>query len=201
LISALFYLSHPFERFSIFTSLLNTIPSVTVDSLKDRSKYPTRLHFISAIEELGVHIENDRRILEPHEDERLRKFVEQFSCDDWVCIASQMSNQTPRQCRECHKIYLCPEVSIITWTEAEDLLLSKKFQQFGTKCAYFRPFFMNSIVNNIKNRWHMPARRKSQREKESTQSEDQDSPTRASTADNPAAIFDIAHLLNPPVGC
>jgi hypothetical protein len=143
-----------------------------------------------------------RRLFQPHEDDLLRKLVEQFGTDDWIWIAVQMPNRTARQCRERYQTYLCPEVNISPWTDPEDKLLMEKFEELGSKWADYRPFFKNRTVNNIKNRWYTITRRKKLEAEylakthnpPDTQPDDQQS-----EGGDPMAVFDIAHLLNRPV--
>jgi hypothetical protein len=100
-----------------------------------------------------------RKIFEPQEDEILRGLIEQYGAESWSWISSQMPNRTPRQCRERWKTYLCPDVNVAPWTDADDQLLMEKFPEFGTRWSAFRPFFPQRTVNNIKNRWHALTRR------------------------------------------
>jgi hypothetical protein len=136
-----------------------------------------------------------RRIFEPQEDDRLRHLVEQFGPEDWIWISSHMPHRTPRQCRERYKTYLCPDVNVTPWTEAEDQMLLAKYGEFGSKWAEFRPFFQKRTVNNIKNRWHTLARRSRLDGEKGSSEGDEGGNT------DPLAIFDIANLLSRPVVC
>jgi hypothetical protein len=136
-----------------------------------------------------------RRIFEPHEDERLRRIVEQLGPEDWVWVASHMPNRTARQCRERYKTYLCPELNISPWTEEEDRLLMSKYEELGSRWTEFRPFFKQRTVNNIKNRWHTLERR-SRLGSEKAPSDASDEKRH-----QPLAAFDIASLLNRPFVC
>jgi hypothetical protein len=80
-------------------------------------------------------------------------------------------------------------VNIAPWTEEEDRLLLAKYAEAGPKWAYFRPFFRQRTVNNIKNRWHTLARR-----------ERLDAEKEGRTK-GPLAMFAIANLLNTQVLC
>jgi hypothetical protein len=134
-----------------------------------------------------------RRIFEPHEDERLRRIVEQFGPEDWVWIASHMPNRTARQCRERYKTYLCPELNVSPWTEAEDLLLMTKYDELGSRWTEFRPFFKKRTVNNIKNRWHTLARRYRLGGDPPPIAENEEKPRKR------LAALEIENLLNRPV--
>jgi myb proto-oncogene protein len=136
-----------------------------------------------------------RRIFEPHEDERLLRVVEQFGTDDWVSVAANMPNRTARLCRVRSRTYLCPDVNVSPWTQAEDRLLMSKYEELGSRWIEFRPFFKKRTVNGIKNRWHTLARRGQ------SGGDDQCAAPSDAKRRRPVAPFDIENLLNRPVAC
>jgi hypothetical protein len=136
-----------------------------------------------------------RKIFEDHEDEQLRRLVEQYGCEDWGAIASQMEQRTPRQCRERYKTYLCPDVNTEPWTNADEQLLMEKYHVFGSKWSDFRPFFPNRTVNNIKNHWHTLTRRNRHA---MAKSSPPPAPAIPQRREEPTglAVYNISNLLN-----
>jgi hypothetical protein len=144
-------------------------------------------------EQTGGLQQQYRRFFQPYEDALLRHLVEQFGTGDWRRIAVQMPERSPRQCREHYQTYLCPSVNMAPWTESEDRLLLKKFEELGSKWVDYRPFFKDRTLNNIKNRWNTITRR-NRLEAEYRAMK----PTAQKAPDiDPESVFDIESLLKP----
>ena len=88
------------------------------------------------------------------EDEKLKYLVSVFGDNNWSLVSQYMPGRQPRQCRERYIGYLMPSLVAHPWTEMEDELLIKKYEELGPKWVKFVPFFPGRSDSNIKNRWH-----------------------------------------------
>ena len=85
------------------------------------------------------------------DDLKLIELVGQFG-KRWRSISQCIPGKTSRQCRERYNNYICPDSCIIVWTDEEDQLLLKKYEQFGPQWSIILTFFSNRNVNQIKSR-------------------------------------------------
>lgn len=88
------------------------------------------------------------------EDFLLTNIVNTFGPKNWNLIASLMPNKTSRQCRDRYKNYLAPGYIYSNWTEEEDIILAKKYKEFGPKWSKIQKFLPNRTSNSIKNRFN-----------------------------------------------
>jgi hypothetical protein len=75
-----------------------------------------------------------------------------------------MHPRIPRQCRERWTQYLNPSVQNPPWTPEEDILLAKKFNEFGPRWKAITACFTNRSRNSIKNHWMTKLKHKDQSE-------------------------------------
>jgi hypothetical protein len=94
------------------------------------------------------------------EDGKLLDLVARFGTTNWIHIASLMETRNPRQCRERYANYLNPDLRQDNWTADEDLLLTQKHQEFGSKWNKIAKFFVNRSDNALRNRWQLLNRHK-----------------------------------------
>lgn len=87
------------------------------------------------------------------EDALLCKLINEIGTNHWDIVASKMPNRNIRQCKERWNNYLSPDIKILPWTPEEDLLLQKKFHEFGAKWVKISHFFPHRTDINVKNRW------------------------------------------------
>lgn len=93
------------------------------------------------------------------EDLKLRQLVEIIGEEDWQMISLQMPGRNSRQCRDRWKNYLAPEVVNGPWTDEEEELLVKKYEEFGPCWKRIAAFFPTRTDINVKSRWHLRERR------------------------------------------
>lgn len=86
------------------------------------------------------------------EDTKLRRLVKQYGPRSWSVIANGFPNKTPKQCRDRWANYLKFESQNLPWTNDEDLLLMKKYNELGTNWNKIQPFFANRVPAEIRNR-------------------------------------------------
>lgn len=96
----------------------------------------------------GVHHKFTRS-----EDEALLKLVEVYGEYNWVNVAENMPDRTPRQCRERYKNYLSPDIENGPWTPEEEGLLIQKYNEFGPRWAKIAMLFEKRSDVNVKNHW------------------------------------------------
>ena len=93
------------------------------------------------------------------EDELLKKLVESLGANDWQSISRQIPGRNARQCRDRWQNYLSPEVVNGPWTQDEEELLVKKYEELGPSWKQIATFFPTRTDINIKSRWHLRERR------------------------------------------
>lgn len=71
----------------------------------------------------------------PQEDEQLKELVTKYGVRSWAIVSSYLPNRSPRQCRERWKHYLSCDTTEPNkeWTEEEDAIILKNFQELGAK--------------------------------------------------------------------
>jgi hypothetical protein len=87
------------------------------------------------------------------EDEQLKKLVAMHGENNWVVVAGEMNNRTPRQCRERYKNYLSPLIKNGPWTPEEEQLLERKVKECGPRWAKIALCFEHRSDVNVKNHW------------------------------------------------
>ena len=87
------------------------------------------------------------------EDEILQKLVQQSEIPDWSQIAKQIPGRNSRQCRERWQNYIDPSINQQQWTEDEDKLLLKKYQELGPSWSMISRFFNGRTGNTVRNRY------------------------------------------------
>lgn len=97
---------------------------------------------------------SSRRNFTKEEDERLITLVKFYGIKNWEAISNMMPFRNVRQCKDRYNNYLSPEINLKPWTKEEDLLLIKKFNEFGQKWVQISQFFKGRSDNNVKNRWY-----------------------------------------------
>lgn len=95
----------------------------------------------------------------PVEDQKLKDLVAQYG-ENWDLISKLMVNRNQRQCKERWSNYLAPTVRRDPWTEKEDELLKKLYEEIGAKWVKISSHFPNRTDTNIKNRWMVLQRQK-----------------------------------------
>lgn len=88
------------------------------------------------------------------EDNLLMRLVRQYGACNWGMIANFMTGRTSRQCRERYKYYLSMPVKNGEWTEAEDELLVKKYEEIGPHWVEMSSYFNSRTDINLKNRFN-----------------------------------------------
>jgi hypothetical protein len=83
----------------------------------------------------------------------LRESIAKYGQTNWIAVAAQIPNRTPRQCRERWLTYLDPSVNNGPWTVDEDGLLARKVAELGHRWREIEQFFPGRKDVSIKNHW------------------------------------------------
>lgn len=87
------------------------------------------------------------------EDELLLELVKKYGTDSWNTIAAALAPRNARQCRNRYIYFLAPDINNEPWTQEEDELLKKQYEEMGPRWAVMRTFFPGRTDLNIKNRF------------------------------------------------
>lgn len=88
------------------------------------------------------------------EDEKLKMLVKQLGRKNWSKISMLMNGRSPKQCRDRYSNYLIPGFFNGQWTNEEDQLLIRLYEQNGPKWSLIKQFFNGRTANSLKNRWN-----------------------------------------------
>ena len=86
------------------------------------------------------------------EDELLCSLVKKYGDNKWGLISKKMKSRNPRQCRERWKNCLNPKLSTKKWSDEEDALLLKRYQEIGPHWNSISLYFPNRSMYSIRNR-------------------------------------------------
>jgi len=99
------------------------------------------------------------------EDIKLMGLIEKHG-EKWSKIASLMKGRTGKQVRDRYINYLRPNIKQKDWSQEEDDLLQKLYDEFGNKWSKIAVFLHGRTENQVKNRFYAAARKeKRKREK------------------------------------
>lgn len=90
----------------------------------------------------------------PDEDEKLKHLANKYGTRSWSLISTYLEGRTPKQCRDRYSNYLFPGFFKGEWTNEEDCLLFKLYNEFGPKWSKIKKSFPDRSSNSIKNRWY-----------------------------------------------
>jgi hypothetical protein len=93
------------------------------------------------------------------EDAQLRHVIARGICRDWSEVAREIPGRNARQCRERWNNYVNPDLSRAKWTDEEERLLIRQYQEHGSKWQVIAKSFPHRSKNQIKNRWFAYQRR------------------------------------------
>lgn len=93
------------------------------------------------------------------EDEQLRDWVQRFGPTNWSQCAESIAGRSGKQCRERWDNALNPALKKGEWTEQEDELILKNFEEKGAKWTEIAQLLPGRSVNSIKNRFYSTLRR------------------------------------------
>lgn len=132
-----------------------------------------------------------RILFSKEEDERIKILVNIFGTRHWDLIAQFIEGRTAKQCRDRYSNYLVPGYFQGEWSEDEDSLLIKLYNEHGPKWSQIQKSFKNRSSNNIKNRWNYFVHRNFQitnikkKKEENNKQKDKDIKTRKIEDNNP----------------
>lgn len=87
----------------------------------------------------------------PEDDQKLIQLVQAKPALKWAKIAELMQNKTSRQCRERYDNYLAVGINQAAWTQDEEDLLLRLYQEIGSSWAKMTQLFPGRTCVNIKN--------------------------------------------------
>lgn len=149
----------------------------------DAQKFWIYCHFISLMSEDfnndqdfipsedETQVRDKKRSYKPHakftveEDKELLSLVDEYGDDQWMLISSMMENRNPRQCKERYFTYLSPKINKSKWTEEEDALLMKKYEQYGSRWVKISKCIPERTDAMCKNRFAVLKRRDSKQQR------------------------------------
>jgi hypothetical protein len=96
---------------------------------------------------------------QPWEDARLLQVVQRLGPTNWHEIAIHLPGRNARQCRERWSNYVNPNLLKTEWTEAEDDILLRAYQEVGPKWFMIASYLPGRSKNGVKNRYFTLQRR------------------------------------------
>ena len=93
-----------------------------------------------------------------HEDNQLRRLVDEFGHRKWSFIASKMHGRRGKQCRDRWLNHLKPDIRRGEWTAEEERILVEGHRMLGTRWAALAKLLPGRPENAIKNHWHATLR-------------------------------------------
>ena len=81
-----------------------------------------------------------RKNWKKEEDERLLKLIEKYGPHRWKLIAEIIQTKSAKQCRDHYFNCLDPKIRNSLWTEDEEKILLKKYQQYGSHWSKIKRF-------------------------------------------------------------
>lgn len=124
------------------------------------------------------------------EDLFILKMVEENGVSDWNKISKTLKNRTARQCRERWNHYLRPGIVTSPWTNEEDEILSKLYNEIGAKWSIIRSNLPGRTDISIKNRWTLISRKNVKQAKQKLRQDTQPKIESESSCDNVLDICD-----------
>jgi len=102
--------------------------------------------------------QNGSRNFDSKEDELLTDIVKKCGTDSWTTVAAALGTRNARQCRNRWTQFLAPGVNKAPWTQEEDDVLKKQYEELGSRWSVMRSFFPGRTDLSIKNRFNFLAR-------------------------------------------
>ena len=93
-----------------------------------------------------------------HEDNQLRRLVDELGHRKWSFIASKMHGRRGKQCRDRWLNHLKPDIRRGEWTAEEERILVEGHRMLGTRWAALAKLLPGRPENAIKNHWHATLR-------------------------------------------
>lgn len=101
----------------------------------------------------------------PEEDKKLLQLVKVLGIHNWMMISSEMKHRTARQCRDRWFNYIDPNLNNQPFTESEDELLLKLYNNLGAKWCEISKYFKRRPANTLRNHYKVIARQNTKKEK------------------------------------
>lgn len=95
-----------------------------------------------------------------YEDKLLVRAVETCGTESWIKISNMVPGRTGKQCRERWIGQLSPQISKMTWSRAEDLMLIDLHNIHGNKWTAISGYLVGRSAISVKNRWNFLIRHK-----------------------------------------
>ncbi|KAK8864848.1 hypothetical protein M9Y10_010375 [Tritrichomonas musculus] len=96
----------------------------------------------------------------PTEDQVILSLAKPDGENDWCKISKSLKHRTARQCRDRWNNYLDPNLNRNEWTNEEDELLLKLFNEKGPQWRSFTVVLNGRSINDVRNRCFKLIRKK-----------------------------------------
>lgn len=130
------------------------IASSQNQQFKQKPTIPLISYYNSNTFSLLVKKKKKRSPFSPQEDHLLKNLVEKSKIINWTEIAACIPGRNSRQCRDRYQHYLDPKVKHGSWTQEEDALILKLYQENGPCWATMSQLLVGRNNNSIKNRYN-----------------------------------------------
>jgi hypothetical protein len=98
-------------------------------------------------------LKGHKRFFSPEDDAILRELKTNSPELPWAEISERMTGFTPRQLRERWCNYVSPTLKTSQWTESEDEILTRLYDEIGPRWGLIASHMGNRSVPDIKNRF------------------------------------------------
>ena len=121
-------------------------------SLNHNQQHQNFIQLKNPVQVNEVQSKNKKFKFSPEEDAMLRELVEKHGTNKWAFIAKLLNDRTARQCRDRWNHYLSHDTKEPVWTQEEDTLLMKLYNEIGSKWTLIAKSFEHRNSVSVRNR-------------------------------------------------